>query len=120
MLLLSFVFDDWSGLLQYEWNIPQIRDVLISCGLALGVNISNYLVLGKTSPLTYQVIGHLKTISILLLGAMLFKKPTSPQSVVGVVIAMGGVISYTEVKRRIAQQGAAIAASATQSGSNKV
>ena len=117
MLLLSFVFDDWSGLLQYEWNIPQIRDVLISCGLALGVNISNYLVLGKTSPLTYQVIGHLKTISILLLGAMLFKKPTSPQSVVGVAIAMGGVVSYTEVKRRIQQHGAATAA---PSGANKV
>ena len=117
MLLLSFVFDDWGGLLEYEWNIPQLRDVLISCGLALGVNISNYLVLGKTSPLTYQVIGHLKTISILLLGALLFNKPTSPQSVVGVAIAMGGVVSYTEVKRRIQQHGAATAA---PSGPNKV
>lgn len=28
----------------------------ISCVFALGVNISNYLVLGKTSPLTYQVL----------------------------------------------------------------
>ena len=27
----------------------------LSCVFALGVNISNYLVLGKTSPLTYQV-----------------------------------------------------------------
>jgi hypothetical protein len=27
----------------------------VSCVFALGVNISNYLVLGKTSPLTYQV-----------------------------------------------------------------
>ena len=62
----------------------------------------------------------MKTILILVLGALLFAKPTNTQSVIGVVIAMGGVISYTEVKRRIAQQGAAIAASATQSGSNKV
>jgi solute carrier family 35, member E3 len=31
--------------------------IFLSCVLALGVNISNYLVLGKTSPLTYQVLG---------------------------------------------------------------
>jgi solute carrier family 35 protein E3 len=39
---------------------------------ALGVNISNYLVLGKTSPLTYQVLGHLKTVLILILGFTVF------------------------------------------------
>lgn len=41
--------------------------------LALGVNISNYLVLGKTSPLTYQVLGHLKTVLILVLGFTVFQ-----------------------------------------------
>ena len=29
--------------------------IVLSCLFALGVNVSNYLVLGKTSPLTYQV-----------------------------------------------------------------
>ena len=28
--------------------------IVLSCLFALGVNVSNYLVLGKTSPLTYQ------------------------------------------------------------------
>lgn len=45
----------------------------LSCVLALGVNISNYLVLGKTSPLTYQVLGHLKTVLILVLGFTVFQ-----------------------------------------------
>jgi hypothetical protein len=36
------------------------------------VNITNYLVLGKTSPLTYQVLGHLKTVLILILGFTVF------------------------------------------------
>lgn len=44
----------------------------VSCFFALGVNISNYLVLGKTSPLTYQVLGHLKTVLILVLGFTVF------------------------------------------------
>lgn len=45
----------------------------ISCLFALGVNISNYLVLGATSPLTYQVLGHLKTVLIIVLGFIVFK-----------------------------------------------
>ena len=44
----------------------------ISCFFALGVNITNYLVLGMTSPLTYQVLGHLKTVLIIVLGFVLF------------------------------------------------
>lgn len=45
----------------------------ISCLFALGVNISNYLVLGQTSPLTYQVLGHMKTVLIIVLGFVVFK-----------------------------------------------
>ena len=45
----------------------------VSCLFALGVNISNYLVLGQTSPLTYQVLGHLKTVLIIVLGFLVFK-----------------------------------------------
>ena len=52
---------------------------------------------------------------IMLLGALLFGKPTNPQSVFGVVIAMGGVISYTEVKRRVQVQGT-VATQAASSG----
>ena len=46
--------------------------LVTSCCFALGVNISNYMVLGKTSPLTYQVLGHMKTILILVLGVVIF------------------------------------------------
>ena len=45
----------------------------LSCFFALGVNITNYLVLGRTSPLTYQVLGHLKTVLIIVLGFVVFK-----------------------------------------------
>lgn len=40
--------------------------ILVSCVLALGVNISNYLVLGKTSPLTYQVLGASRRVALRL------------------------------------------------------
>lgn len=102
MLLLCPVFHDMEALQNYEWNLVLTRDIAISCAFALGVNISNYLILGKTGPLTYQVLGHLKTILILLLGFLLFGKSTNPQNIIGICIAMVGVISYTEVKRRMA------------------
>lgn len=73
---------------------------MISCCFALGVNISNYLVLGKTSPLTYQVLGHMKTILILVLGFLVFNKPVDSRNLIGIMVAMGGVVSYTEIKRR--------------------
>jgi solute carrier family 35 protein E3 len=62
----------------------------VSCIFALGVNISNYLVLGKTSPLTYQVLGHMKTVLILILGFTVFKKPVDIRNVIGITIAMVG------------------------------
>jgi solute carrier family 35 protein E3 len=64
--------------------------VVVSCVFALGVNISNYLVLGKTSPLTYQVLGHMKTVLILILGFTVFKKPVDIRNVIGITIAMVG------------------------------
>lgn len=64
--------------------------VVVSCFFALGVNISNYLVLGKTSPLTYQVLGHMKTVLILILGFTVFKKPIDIRNVIGITIAMVG------------------------------
>jgi solute carrier family 35 protein E3 len=74
--------------------------ILLSCLLAIAVNISNYIVLGKTSPLTYQVAGHLKTVFVLILGFLLFSKNMDYRNIVGICIAFVGVVAYTEVKRR--------------------
>lgn len=57
MFLMIPAFDNVKYLVRTEFSIPLVNHVLVSCVLALGVNISNYLVLGKTSPLTYQVLG---------------------------------------------------------------
>ncbi|CAE7788227.1 UXT3, partial [Symbiodinium microadriaticum] len=46
------------------------------------------------------VLGHLKTILILILGFTVFNKQLDLRNVIGVFIAMCGVISYTEVRRR--------------------
>ena len=100
MLILCPFFDDISTLIAFEFTGMRVGRILFSCVLAFGVNISNYLVLGKTSPLTYQVLGHLKTVLILLLGFFMFNKAFDLRNGAGIAIAMGGVVWYTEVKRK--------------------
>ena len=90
MLVLTPMFDNVKYLVQSEFSIPLINHILISCVLALGVNISNYLVLGKTSPLTYQVLGHLKTMLILVLGFVIFQYQSNMRSIVGILVALFG------------------------------
>lgn len=70
--MMSPLFDNLTDLYNYEYSSGCLMRIFASCVLALGVNISNYLVLGKTSPLTYQVLGHMKTILILVLGFLFF------------------------------------------------
>jgi hypothetical protein len=48
-------FDDLHAFAHYKYTPECVIRIAVSCLFALGVNISNYLVLGKTSPLTYQV-----------------------------------------------------------------
>ena len=100
MLLMCPFFDDTNKLLNFQYTPHCILRILTSCFFALGVNISNYLVLGRTSPLTYQVLGHLKTVLILILGFVMFNKPIDMRNLIGIMIAMVGVIAYTEVRRR--------------------
>lgn len=100
MLIMCPFFDDLTSLVKYQYHTWGVIRIVVSCIFALGVNISNYLVLGKTSPLTYQVLGHLKTVLILILGFVFFNKHVDMRNVLGIIIAMVGVIAYTEVRRR--------------------
>ena len=45
-------------------------------------------------------MGHLKTILILFWGFTVFKRNVDVRNVVGIAVALVGVVGYTEVKRR--------------------
>lgn len=87
------------SLSEFEWSLPVIGWILVTCVFAFGVNVTNYYVIGKTSPVTYQVVGHLKTCLILVLGFFIFKYPIIWRNVIGISIAVVGMIVYTELKR---------------------
>lgn len=42
---------------QYDYTLGASAGILLSCALAYCVNLSTYLVIGHTSPVSYQVLG---------------------------------------------------------------
>lgn len=69
--------------------------IVLSCLISVAVNFSTFLVIGKTSPVTYQVLGHLKTCLVLAFGYVLLQDPFSWRNILGIAIAIVGMILYS-------------------------
>merc|ERR1712087_735063 len=82
--------------------------VLGTCFLALAVNWCSFGLIGKTSPITFQVVGHAKTCLVLIGGYIMFPSKTADlkqfyNNVAGVSVAMIGVILYGHIKHASSQ-----------------
>ncbi|KAH9668300.1 UDP-xylose transporter 3 [Citrus sinensis] len=69
--------------------------IVLSCLISVSVNFSTFLVIGKTSPVTYQVLGHLKTCLVLAFGYVLLHDPFSWRNILGILIAVIGMVLYS-------------------------
>lgn len=107
----AFVLDVWhpwvkghmllksDGLLEFDLkNSSAPIWLLACCMIAVVMNISTYGLLGKTSPVTYQVLGQLKTCLIVGFGYLFFdvKAPFFwiAWRFSGVAIAVTGIVAY--------------------------
>jgi len=77
--------------------------VLGTCFLALAVNLCSFGLIGRTSPVTFQVVGHAKTCLVLIGGYVFFAKVGDDMqqlynNMAGVAVAMIGVILYGHLK----------------------
>jgi len=88
------------NLMEYVYTPSSVLVILLTCVFAVAVNLTNYLVIGKTSPITYQVVGHLKTCLVLVLGFVVFQYAVVFRNVFGIFLAVVGMIVYSEIKRR--------------------
>ncbi|KAI9034297.1 triose-phosphate transporter family-domain-containing protein [Hyaloraphidium curvatum] len=100
MLLCSPAFGELEGIRQTDFHVGLVVAIALSCVTAIAVNVTNYAVLSRISALSYTILGHFKTISILTLGAILFDSKPGWKSIAGAVLALGGVVLYSELKRR--------------------
>ena len=101
--LLACAFDVPAGLLSHRWQDGELLLVAASCVIAVFVNISSMTTIGKTSPVTFQVIGHGKTCLILACGYLFFPQRNGnsvelAKNVCGVSVALCGVFAYSYYK----------------------
>jgi solute carrier family 35 protein E3 len=78
--------------------VEAIVTIFVSGCLGLLVSLSTFLMIGATSALTYNIVGHLKTVSILILGVLLYGDPMTVEKFFGIVLALTGVLGYSKLK----------------------
>lgn len=82
-------------ILDYNFVTYAILFILLSCSLAVFCNISQYLCIGRFSATSFQVLGHMKTVCVLLLGWMLFDSELTIKNIFGMLVAVLGMVIYS-------------------------
>lgn len=111
-LLIPFGFVEAVPLLQgTEWRMePHILG--LNCAAALMLNVSVFLLIGKTSALTMNIAGVVKDWTLICASFKLFGSPIVARQIEGYFIAFSGVMGYNYMKIK---QRAATAAAAKES-----
>ena len=78
--------------------------IVVSSVLGLVVTLSTFLFIGATSSLTYNVVGHLKTVLIVAAGVGLFGDEMGAKKMAGLLCAMGGIVWYSFIKMEEARR----------------
>ncbi|RVW55272.1 UDP-rhamnose/UDP-galactose transporter 6 [Vitis vinifera] len=79
----------------FEDNTTLQMFIILSCTIAVGTNLSQFICIGRFTAVSFQVIGHMKTILVLILGFLFFgKEGLNLHVVLGMIIAVVGMIWY--------------------------
>ena len=85
-------------ILTFRFTFTSGAAILGSALLAFLVNLSTYAVIGATSPLTYNMIGHSKLVVIILSSYLFFGEKQSFMGVLGVASAVAGIVAYAHIR----------------------
>ncbi|CAN8077187.1 unnamed protein product [Agarophyton chilense] len=97
------LFDNYSptspdSIFQYVPTSSSVYRILFTGALALCVNVSIFLLIGKTSAVTYNVVGNGKTAFLFCVDFFVFKRPFDIANVFGMALTLSGVVWYTQLK----------------------
>lgn len=76
----------------YTWTLPAMVMLCASCALAVGVNITQFMCLGQFSAVAFQVLGHSKTILVLLGSWLFLGESATVRKLAGMALAVTGMI----------------------------
>jgi solute carrier family 35 protein E3 len=94
------------SILTHHFQMLEVILIIVTGFVSVSVNVCGFGLIGKTSAVTYQVVGHCKTILIFVSGIILFparQGETRAQfikKIAGLVISMIGMILYTAIQLR--------------------
>lgn len=98
LLILGPFIDFWltnKRIDAYDYNVTAVYFLIMSCTIAVGTNLSQFICIGRFTAVSFQVIGHMKTILVLGLGFFLFgKEGLNLHVVLGMILAVIGMIWY--------------------------
>lgn len=57
--------------------------------------MSQYLCIGRFSATSFQVLGHMKTVAVLILGWILFDSALTIKNILGMLLAIMGMVVYS-------------------------
>eukprot|EP00179_Madagascaria_erythrocladioides_P027166 CAMPEP_0198336284 /NCGR_PEP_ID=MMETSP1450-20131203/20892_1 /TAXON_ID=753684 ORGANISM="Madagascaria erythrocladiodes, Strain CCMP3234" /NCGR_SAMPLE_ID=MMETSP1450 /ASSEMBLY_ACC=CAM_ASM_001115 /LENGTH=347 /DNA_ID=CAMNT_0044041007 /DNA_START=69 /DNA_END=1112 /DNA_ORIENTATION=- len=97
-LLDNWRFSSNDSVWNYDFTLYNSLAILGTGCIAFLVNISIFLIIGKSSPVTYNIVGHAKTCFILLMDFVLFGRPVEIKGVSGILCALTGIFWYTHLK----------------------
>ena len=79
---------------EFDYTFAVTSVAILSCVIAIAVNFSTFLVIGKCDAVTYQVLGHLKTMLVLAFGFFMLNNPASWRNICGILMALVGMVLY--------------------------
>uniref|UniRef100_A0A5B6Z3L7 Putative UDP-galactose transporter 2 n=1 Tax=Davidia involucrata TaxID=16924 RepID=A0A5B6Z3L7_DAVIN len=98
LLLLGPFLDYWLSNKRvdaYHYSLVSVLFIVLSCTIAVGTNLSQFICIGRFTAVSFQVLGHMKTVFVLILGFIFFgKEGLNLHVVLGMVIAIVGMIWY--------------------------
>lgn len=105
LILVGFVpvFDNYKEILNYKMSLSAGVAISTSAFLAFLVNISTFIIIGKMSAITYNVAGHIKLCFILAAGYLLFDNKFNWLNMIGVGLAVSGVVTYSMIKMKLSK-----------------
>ncbi|MBA0794044.1 hypothetical protein Gohar_018410, partial [Gossypium harknessii] len=98
LLLVGPFVDYWlteKKVYAYDYSVISMFFLIMSCTIAVGTNLSQFICIGRFTAVSFQVLGHMKTILVLLLGFIFFgKEGLNLHVILGMVIAVVGMVWY--------------------------
>ncbi|EHA8588533.1 UDP-galactose transporter 2-like [Cocos nucifera] len=98
LLILGPFLDYWltrKRVDAFDYNVFAVFFIIMSCTIAVGTNLSQFICIGRFTAVSFQVLGHMKTILVLVLGFIFFgKEGLNLHVVLGMILAVVGMICY--------------------------